>query len=147
MKLSTYFTLNEFVSSQTATRRGINNTPTESAMINLQFTALKMDDIRRLLNKPILISSGYRCAELNTAICGSKTSSHVRGEAVDFTSPGFGSNALIFGEIENSGIKFDQLILEYPNSPNGGWVHVSFGGKQRGQCLIFDGKKYKEVGR
>jgi len=146
MNLSTYFPLEEMIGSQTATRKGIDNRPSPDTLCNLQLTAMRMDEVRRLLKNPVLISSGYRCPALNTAIGGSKTSSHVRGEAVDFTCPGFGSNVKVFGEIENAGIKFDQLILEYPDSPNGGWVHLSFGGKNRGQCLIYDGKKYKEVG-
>lgn len=143
MMLSAYFSLEELVASQYASRHGIDNTPDQATMINLTDTAFKMDDVRHLLGKPILVSSGYRSPALNKAIGGSKTSSHTTGNAVDFTCPTFGTIENVFDRIRHSGIKFDQLILEFPN--RGGWVHIGFGTKARGQCLSYDGKTYSEV--
>lgn len=139
-KLSTYFTLAEMTRSPKAEAAGINNTPTLTELVNLQTTALRLDIVRRLLGHPVLISSGYRGSALNQAIGGSSTSDHLTGMAADFTCPGFGTPAQVFARIRNGGIKFDQLILEKNR-----WVHIGFGAKNRGQCLIYDGKTYTGV--
>jgi len=133
MKLSTYFTLSEMIQSGYATRHGIDNTPNAEAMSNLRYTAEQLDRVRSLLGVPVLVSSGYRCEKVNTAINGSKNSQHLRGQAVDFTAPSFGNPEQIAKAIANSHIPFDQLILEY-----GAWVHVSFTKNPRGQILTID---------
>lgn len=133
MKLSTYFTLSEMIQSGYATRHGIDNTPNAEAMANLRYTAEQLDRVRSLLGVPVLVSSGYRCEKVNTAINGSKNSQHLRGQAVDFTAPSFGNPEQIAKSIANSHIPFDQLILEY-----GAWVHVSFTKNPRGQVLTID---------
>lgn len=133
MKLSAYFTLSEMIQSGYATRHGIDNTPNAEAMANLRYTAEQLDRVRSLLGVPVLVSSGYRCEKVNTAINGSKNSQHLRGQAVDFTAPSFGSPEQIAKAIANSHIPFDQLILEY-----GAWVHVSFTKNPRGQILTID---------
>ena len=133
MKLSTYFTLSEMIQSGYATRHGIDNTPNAEAMANLRYTAEQLDRVRSLLGVPVLVSSGYRCEKVNTAINGSKNSQHLRGQAVDFTAPSFGNPEQIAKAIANSNIPFDQLILEY-----GAWVHVSFTKNPRGQILTID---------
>lgn len=140
-KLSMFFTLEELTRSPKAESDGIDNTPTLDALTNLQTTALRLDAVRKLLGKPILISSGYRGQALNKAVGGSATSAHMDGNAVDFTSPAFGTPAQVFDRIRHSGIKFDQLICEKNR-----WVHIGFGSKNRGQCLVYDGKTYKEAG-
>ena len=133
MKLSTYFSLSEMIQSGYATRHGIDNTPNAEALANLRYTAEQLDRVRSLLGVPVLISSGYRCEKVNTAINGSKNSQHLRGQAVDFTAPSFGNPEQIAKAIANSHIPFDQLILEY-----GAWVHVSFTKNPRGQILTID---------
>ena len=119
-KLSENFTLEELTASQTAARRGINNTPTGAVLAALTNTAKQMESVRALLNAPIHVSSGYRSLALNKAIGGSSTSAHCRGEAVDFTAPSFGTPREVARAIASSGIEFDQLIFE------GAWVHISF---------------------
>lgn len=137
MKLSPNFTLSEFVASQTATRKGIDNTPSETVIQNLKTLANALEEVRKLLGYPIFISSGYRCIQLNKAIGGSLTSDHVYGYAADFTCNKFGTPREIVKAIVKSGIKFDQLIDE------GGWTHISFSPKMRQQALSakFVGKK------
>lgn len=133
MKLSQNFHLAEFVSSQTAQRRNIDNTPSSDVLANLQKTAEMMERVRAVLGSPILISSGYRSAALNKAIGGSINSQHTKGQAVDFTSPGFGEPREIVEAIRKSDIPYDQLILEF-----GQWVHISFASKPRKQALVID---------
>lgn len=136
MKLSPHFDLAEFTVSQTAARRGIDNTPPLEVIERLKRTAQWLEGVRILLGVPILISSGYRGPELNKAVGGARNSQHMTGEAVDFTAPGFGSPRHVIDRIQDAGMQFDQLILEFP--PNG-WVHASItatGGRQ--QALLID---------
>lgn len=144
MMLSDYFSLDELTISQEATRRGIDNTPAGDALLALTATAKKMDAVRRLLGRPILPSSGYRCPELNTLIGSNSKSDHPKGLAVDFICPGFGSVQQVFDKIRLSGIGFDQLIFEF----DGAWCHIGFGPRMRRQQLIakhVNGKTVYEV--
>ena len=134
MRLSTYFSYEELTQSGYATRHGIDNTPGRDELDNLKFTAEKLDRVRALLGVPVLVSSGYRCAKVNTAINGSKNSQHLKGQAVDFTAPSFGNPEQVARAIADSHIPFDQLILEF-----GAWVHISFTKTNpRGQILTID---------
>lgn len=120
MNLSENFSLEEMTTSQTALRRGLNNTPSDSVRAVLKRTADQMEQVRSLLGVPIHVSSAYRSGSVNRAIGGSTTSQHCKGEAVDFTAPSFGSPREVARAIAASGIEFDQLIFE------GTWVHISF---------------------
>lgn len=128
-QLSEHFTLAEFTASQTAARRGIDNTPDAATVQMLKNTAFQMEKVRSLLGVSINVSSAYRSPTLNRAIGGSATSAHCRGEAVDFTAPSFGTPKEICKLIEKSGIKFDQLIYERT------WVHIAFDSSPRQQVL------------
>lgn len=131
MQLSKHFTLAEFVESQTAARKGIDNTPPPEILSNLRMLATGLENVRVLLrSKPIRISSGYRCAALNTAVGGARGSHHMQGLAADFTCPGFGPPQAICEAIARSGVGFDQLILEFD-----AWVHLSVAPSQRRQVL------------
>ena len=140
MKLSPHFDLAEFTASQEAARRGIDNTPPPEVLDNLRRTAVGLEGIRILLGVPIIISSGYRSLELNRALGSKDTSQHRTGQAVDFTAPGFGGPRHVADRIIDAGIGYDQIILEYPTSPSGGWVHCSFVPEgARRQALLIDG--------
>lgn len=120
-KLSPNFSLDELTHSQSAVRAHIDNTPTDPVVLsNLSLTAHLLEGVRQLLgNHPILVSSGYRCPELNALIGSGRTSQHVLGLAVDFTSPAFGTPKQICQHLIDAGLQFDQLICE------GTWVHLS----------------------
>lgn len=133
--LTPHVTLEEMTASQTAARLGIDNVPTDPVILdNLKKTAEMLEQVRTLLgNRPILISSGYRCLALNTAIGSQPSSAHVQGQAADFTCPGFGTPYQICKAIENSNIQFDQLIYEFSS-----WVHIAWSNSQRRQLLTID---------
>jgi len=118
MNLSPHFTLEEFIASQTATRDHIDNTPNPGIVANLKLTAQLLEQIRTLLNKPVIVSSGYRSPELNKAVNGAANSAHLFGLAVDFICPQFGTPIAICHRIEASPLSFDQLIFEHT------WVHL-----------------------
>jgi len=119
IRLSDNFYLSEFTQSETAARKGIDNTPPDFAINNLRRTAELLQLIRNKIGKPITITSGYRSPELNVAIGGAKNSDHTRGNAADFVCPSFGSAKELAQMIINSKIPFGQIILE------GTWVHIS----------------------
>lgn len=137
MQLSPNFSLSELVYSETAEMSGIDNTPPPEIVENLRRLAAGLEAVRALLGAPLEISSGFRCAALNEAVGGSSTSQHVQGLAADFACPAFGSPLEIARAIRQSGIQFDQCILEY-----GRWVHLSFSDAPRGRILtIYDEEK------
>lgn len=134
MNLTNNFTLEEFTTSQEATRKGLDNTPQKGILVNLINTAENMELVRNILNgNPINISSAYRSPAVNFAVGGSKFSQHMDGKAVDFTCPKFGNPETIVRAIKNSVLDYDQLILEF-NS----WVHISFSSANRRQTLVID---------
>lgn len=137
MNLSRHFTLAEFLASEIAERKGIDNSPTSEIEAALAFTAAGMERVRAVLgNVPIHVSSGYRCAKLNAAIGGSANSQHMKGEACDFIAPTFGMPYAIVKALADSDVGFDQLIFEYAS-----WVHISFVDfAPRGMVLTIDAK-------
>ena len=139
MMLSKNLSLGEFTNSQTAKRRGIDNTPKGEHLEAAKLLAENIfQPIREHFGKPIWLSSGYRSEALNKAIGGSKTSQHCKGEAMDIDMDGKGgpTNAEIFNYIKDN-LPFDQLIWEFGTKTSPDWVHVSYkkGGPQRGQIL------------
>ena len=121
IRLTPHFTLQELTFSQTATRKGIDNTPEPKILDNLFILANGMEDVRNLLNAPVHISSGYRCIELNDLLGSKRTSQHTQGLACDFTSNAYGTPSDVVLAIVSSNIPYDQVILEFDK-----WVHISF---------------------
>ena len=126
VRLSKNFTLQEFTKSQTAERRGIDNTPVEGHLENAK--ALFENVVQPVRDNfgVTVINSGYRSGDLNYAIGGSNTSQHCKGQAVDIECPGT-PNYDVAKWIEDN-LDFDQLILEFytPGIPDSGWIHVSY---------------------
>lgn len=120
MKLSKYFDLEEFLVSESAARLGINNVPTSGIHLRLERLAETMDEVRELLGHPIIITSGYRSDALNRAVGGVHTSDHIKGLAADFICPRFGTPAMVCKAVQDSPIKFRQLINEFNK-----WTHLA----------------------
>jgi len=129
VKLSEHFTWEEASFSSTALRLGIKNEIPATLSDNVFAAANGMEEVRALLGHPIHVDSWYRSAELNHAVGGAVSSAHLKGYAVDFTCPAFGSPLEICKAIAVSGIRFDQCIQE------GRWVHISFDPKARRSLL------------
>lgn len=136
MNLTPNFTLEELTASETAVRNGIDNTPGPIAMQNLQRLAEFLEEVRKILGKPIMINSAYRGAEVNAKVGGSKNSQHMVGCAADIRVPGMSPNEVCKAIIA-SDIQYDQLIREFDS-----WTHISIpneeGSTPRGQTLIID---------
>ena len=127
MKLSKNFSLAELCKSQTATRMGLDNNPSEDEQENLRLLCERvLQPIRDHFNHVVTITSGYRNEILSQKIGSSRNSQHCKGEAADFEIFGTPNNEVSDWIKEN--LMFDQLILEYyePGQPNSGCVHVSY---------------------
>lgn len=127
--LSKSFTLEEFIHSNTAVRRGIANTPLDWHIANMRALCVNvLQPLRDFLDEPIHISSGFRSKELNDIVGGSETSQHSIGEAADIWCHSKNPKQLC-DTIIGLKLPYDQLILEYWNPSAGlvnGWTHVSF---------------------
>jgi len=145
MNLTKNFSLVELTKSQTAERKGIDNTPSTEHQENLKRLCESiLQRVRDHFNRVVSVSSGYRSPELCTAIGSKTTSQHAKGEAADFEIYGLSNKELADWINENLG--YDQLILEYwkEEDPNSGWVHCSYKSEgNRKQYL----KAYKENGK
>ena len=135
--MAKYFKVAEMLKSETADKNKIQNTPSVEVEQNIEELLEVLDDLREFYGKPIKITSGYRCAELNRLVGGSPTSAHVIGYAADL-QPIQGSfeefKALVIDWLDKSGVKFDQCIIERSKSTQ--WVHFGLynrKGQQRGQ--------------
>ena len=121
MKVSEHISYFEATNSNTANRKGITNIPTPEilkAMVNIANACF--EPLRAWYGKPIRISSFYRCTLLNEVLGGSKTSQHVKGEAIDLTVGDKEENKKLFDWCKDN-LVYDQLINEYDYS----WVHIS----------------------
>lgn len=136
--LTPHFKLSEFEKSATAQACGINNSvPSQYVPILQQLCQEVLEPLRSFVGKPIIISSGYRCNQLNVKVGGAYASQHTLGEAADIRLPLTSYTAWDdnkrhtdletahrwFDWIE-SHCDFDQLILETSNGKDY-WIHVS----------------------
>ena len=127
MKLSENFSLLELTKSQTAERKGIDNTPSPTHQDNLKSLCRHvLQPIRDHFSRVVSVSSGYRSEALCIAIGSKTTSQHAKGEAADFEIFGLSNKEL--ADWINENLDYDQLILEYwkKEDPNAGWVHCSY---------------------
>jgi hypothetical protein len=145
-KISEHISFNESVASYTAKRRGIDNTPNDYHISNMELLAEKIfEPLREWVGGPIKINSMFRSKDLNTAIGGARSSQHMEGRAMDIDDTyGHKTNAEMYNYIKEN-LDFDQLIWEFGSDENPDWVHVSYVSEHenRGRCL----RAYKEDGR
>lgn len=144
-KITKDFSWGEVLKSQTAERLGIDNIPNEETANRIKhlFKTL-VQPIRSAIKRPVVIRSGYRCPELNSQIGGSATSQHMTGEAVDMECIGL-DNYDLAQYILAMGLEFDQLILEFYEGGNTGWLHISrkASGNRRQVLTINKGGTYE----
>ena len=132
-----YFSIEELTKSASAERLAIDNTPPCAArkMLTILVEQL-LDPIRRRYGAPIIVTSGYRCPALNTAVGGVTNSHHIVGCAADIIGglppppPTGGGDLLpnrylldIIVQMQREGaIRFTQLIAEKDYR----WLHISY---------------------
>lgn len=137
MKLGNYFWLSEMTRSQTALRRGIDNTPNNEEIENLRdLVYYVLDPIRDHFRLPVTVNSGFRCQELNKALGSKPTSQHTQGKAADIEIVTV--NNLDLAKWIRDNMDFDQLILEFHTvgDPRSGWVHISWNEKDNNRRQV-----------
>tara|TARA_R110002012_G_scaffold83442_1_gene210007 strand:+ start:63 stop:518 length:456 start_codon:yes stop_codon:yes gene_type:complete len=136
--ISKHISYKEGVYSITAIRRGIDNTPNDEQLDNMELIADNVfEPLRQWVEGPIKINSFFRCPELNKAIGGSGKSQHCNGQAIDIDDTfGRATNAEMYYWIKEH-LDFDQIIWEFGDDDNPDWIHVSYvsSEKNRNRCL------------
>lgn len=144
--ISKHISYKEATRSVTALRLGIDNTPNEYQLQNMELLAEKVfEPLRIAVGGPIKINSFMRVEKLNKAIGGSSRSQHCQGRAIDIDDTyGYMSNKDMFYYIKNN-LDFDQIIWEFGTNENPDWIHVSYvdADSNRKKCL----KAVKENGK
>ena len=136
--ISEHISYKEATNSITAIRRGIDNTPNDEQLNNMEVIAEKVfEPLREWVGGPIKINSFFRCPDLNKAIGGSSKSQHCQGQAIDIDDTfGIVANSEMYHYIKDN-LDFDQLIWEFGDDDNHNWVDVSYVSKEdnRNRCL------------
>lgn len=133
-----HFTFFELAGTSVEKYKKLNLLKAQEQMGKMYMLAGFAERVREIIGKPVIITSGFRCKELNKAIGGAITSQHTLCEAIDIVVKGM-STSDVFNRIVTSDLKYNQIIIER-NSKGSQWVHVSIGAYK--QKLKFDGKQY-----
>ena len=121
---SDYFTLREFIKSTTAARLKIDNTPSAEILRNLEYgVQMVLDPLRRIHQQPIIITSGFRCAQLNKAVGGVANSWHTKGNAADIRIKDENEAREIF-DILKTLPSVDTVLFEHSRQSQ--WIHVQW---------------------
>lgn len=98
---------------ETAKRMGIDNSlpagREAKCVCAMELVVSVLNRIQRHFDRPVVVTSGYRCEALNKAVGGVPNSQHMVGEAADFfvhATPLFEVFEYILDNVE-----FDQAIL------------------------------------
>ena len=144
--ISEHISYKEGVYSITATRLGVDNTPDNEQLNNMELLAEKIfEPLRQWVGGPIKINSFFRCPDLNKTIGGSNKSQHCHGQAMDIDDNyGHATNSEMYHWIKEN-LDFDQMIWEFGDDDNPAWVHISYVSPEdnRNRCL----KAYRVNGK
>lgn len=117
-----HFKWTEFTDSDAAVEHDIENIPDSYAKANIVRTARILECVREDFGKPLRISSGYRCKELNDIVPGASDESyHLEGRAVDILIGGLNDKEV--AELVDSLNEYKPVeIYQKGNS----YVHVAY---------------------
>lgn len=145
--LSQNLTVEEFIRSEKAKTLKIDNRMNAQQLERAkEWAGAIFQPMRTHFGLPIFLSSGFRSPKLNTAVNNGRitNSQHQAGEAGDLDNDDLiakkvkcPTNAELFHFIRQN-LPFDQLIWEFGDRAQPGWVHVSYScdGKGRRQILV-----------
>ena len=125
--ISKHISYKEATHSNTALRRNLDNTPNDEQLKCMEEVAENLfEPLREWVGGPIKVNSFFRGKPVNTAIGGSRTSQHMKGQAIDIDDTfGYKTNAEMYRYI-NDNLDFDQMIWEFGDDENPNWVHISW---------------------
>lgn len=140
MKITSHFTVEELSVTTYKEFKERNRTSALSFYSDLEALALFAEQVRAFIGVPMIISSGYRCYDLNQKVGGVPESQHLFFRAIDFVPKGMTIDEC-FEKIRNSQLVYSQLIKEH--SGKSVWIHVGMGDKR--ENLIYKNGKYRKV--
>lgn len=118
------FTLSELIRSTTADKHRISNIPGDEQIRNLQYGVdMVLQPLRNIYQKPIIITSGFRCAALNKLVGGVANSYHLQGNAADIRVHSLEEAKELF-EILKTIPSVDVALFEH--STTSCWLHVQW---------------------
>jgi zinc D-Ala-D-Ala carboxypeptidase len=139
-----YFSEEDYKNSETATRKGIVNEPTEHQFWKFEMiTYWLLDPLRTYLGQPVYISSGFRSKLLNSTLMGASGSQHMAEEcwvAVDIVTERL-EEAFNWLKLQ----EFDQIILEEARGKK--WIHLSLrmDDQNRNEILKYLNGRYEHI--
>ena len=98
----------------------IHAVPNEEIIRNIQKFAPRVQEVRKILKAPMLITSWWRPEKYNALIGGAKRSHHMTGGAVDFRCPGLSADEIrriLKPRLAGLGLRMENL-------PGSNWVHI-----------------------
>lgn len=139
-KLSSHFSLEELCTTNNKKFAKKNLDEAKQNIAEMECLAYFAEQIRAFIKVPMLVSSGFRCYDLNKAVGGVNTSQHLVFRAIDFVPKGMSIDEC-FDVLRNSQLVYNQLIKE--RSGNSVWIHVGMGDKR--ENLIYKDGKYIRI--
>lgn len=153
VKLTENFGLYELTVTSYAQLQALNRMLTSDQIFKLNRLAELLEQVRKIVNVPMKINSGYRCPRLNEAVGSSIVSQHLLCEAADFVPMGMDiTDAFreIWKAMKYGNLKLGQLIFETAERQYGdtSWIHISLGEPYRDrarcqQALRMEHGKYR----
>ena len=125
MNLTPHFTIEELATTSNTKYQKLNLLKAQEQMGKMYMLAGFAERVREIIGRPVIITSGYRCQELNKAVGGAITSQHLFCEAIDIVVKNMTTEE-VFNKIVSSDLKYNQVIIEQ-NAKGSKWVHVSIG--------------------
>ena len=129
-----FFTLDELCRSSAALRADIRNVPSEEQLKNLnRLVKDVLDPIRSAWGAPIIVTSGFRCPELNSLVGGLSNSYHQLGLAADLVAPATSlrssqrNTMMLYSFIKKNMDRFfvDEVIAEKAKQGRTcEWIHI-----------------------
>ena len=132
-KLTDHFTLYDLTATNHEDLQYTNRLLSDDQTAKLQRVAELVEMVWSILEVPVMISSGYRCAALNQAVGSSLRSQHLLCEAADIVPRGM-EVLDAFKKLRQAAkehkFHFGQLLFEQANRGYGegvSWIHISLG--------------------
>ena len=146
-KLSPHFTLGELTGSKSHPE--VYNVPSHVHIENLKRVCVWLEALRERYNQryvlagagePIIITSGYRSAELNRKVGGVATSNHLTGCAVDIRVAGkeqlIRYACILLDYADETKQDFDEILLER-GAAGTIWLHFAVRAQGNRQKINF----------
>jgi hypothetical protein len=125
-KISKHLTIGDAIKSETAIRKGIDNSIPPALLVNAKNIAVKVFDPIKDKFPSAGAYSFFRSKALNLAVGGSQNSFHSFAGALDIDTPGNEFNRAIFKWVLEGNVPFSELIWEFGDLNAPDWVHVGY---------------------